>query len=188
MLDGLIRWSVRNRLIVVAAAGAFLAWGAYQTTRMPVDVLPDLTSPTVTVLVEGHGMAPTDMENLVTFPIETALNGAAGVRRVRSATAVGIAVIWVDFEWDHDVYRARQTVAEKLAVAAAGLPDEVEPPALAPLSSIMGEIMFVGVLGGRGRLTCRSSSERLPTPWDLRRPLALCARRLRRSRSPSAAK
>ena len=145
LLDTLIHWSVHNRLVVVVAAGAFLLWGGYVAVRMPVDVLPDLTAPTVTVLVEGHGMAPTDMEALVTFPIEAVLNGAAGVRRVRSATAVGIAVIWVDFDWGADVYRARQTVNEKLTTVATSLPEEVEPPVLAPLSSIMGEIMFVAL-------------------------------------------
>ena len=145
LLDSLIQWSLRNRLVVLAVAAAFLVWGGYVATRMPVDVLPNLTAPTVTVLVEGHGMAPTDMEALVTFPIEAALNGASGVRRVRSATAVGIAVIWVDFDWGEDIYRARQTVTEKLAAVVAALPDEVEPPVLAPLSSIMGEIMFVAL-------------------------------------------
>ena len=145
LLDTLIHWSVHNRLVVVVAAAAFLVWGGYVAVRMPVDVLPDLTAPTVTVLVEGHGMAPTDMEALVTFPIEAVLNGASGVRRVRSATAVGIAVIWVDFDWGADVYRARQTVNEKLTAVAASLPDDVEPPVLAPLSSIMGEIMFVAL-------------------------------------------
>ena len=145
MIDGLIYWSLRNRLVVVAVAAAFLVWGGYVATRMPVDVLPDLTAPTVTVLVEGHGMAPTDMEALVTFPIEAALNGASGVRRVRSATAVGIAVVWVDFDWGEDIYRARQTVTEKLTAVTASLPDDIEPPVLAPLSSIMGEIMFVAL-------------------------------------------
>ena len=145
MLDGLIQWSLRNRLVVLALAVAFLIWGGYVATRMPVDVLPNLTAPTVTVLVEGHGMAPTDMEALVTFPIEAAINGASGVRRVRSATAVGVAVIWVDFDWGEDIYRARQTVTEKLTAVVATLPDEVEPPVLAPLSSIMGEIMFVAL-------------------------------------------
>ena len=119
--------------------------GGYVAARMPVDVLPDVTAPTVTVLVEGHGLAPGDMEALVTFPIEAALNGAAEVRRVRSATAVGIAVIWVDFDWSADVYRARQTVVEKLAGVAATLPEGIEPPVLAPLTSIMGEIMFVAL-------------------------------------------
>ena len=145
MLDALIGWSLRNRLAVLAGAGAFLAWGGVVLRQMPVDVLPDLTAPTVTVLVEGRGMAPTDMEALVTLPIEAVMNGAAGVRRVRSATAVGLAVIWVDFDWGEDIYRARQTVAEKLSSAVPSLPDAVEPPVLAPVSSIMGEIMFVAL-------------------------------------------
>ncbi len=145
MIDALIRWSLRNRGLVLALAAGFLAWGGYVVARMPVDVLPDLTAPTVTVLVEGRGMAPTEMESLVTFPIEAALNGAAGVRRVRSATAVGIAVIWVEFEWGEDIYRARQTVSEKLSVVADTLPPEVERPVLAPVSSIMGEILFIAL-------------------------------------------
>ena len=145
MLDSLIHWSLRNRLLVLAVAAGFLVWGGYVATQIPVDVLPDLTAPTVTVLVEGHGMAPTDMESLVTFPIEVALNGASGVRRVRSATAVGIAVVWVDFDWGEDIYRARQTVTEKLTAVVGTLPDDVEAPVLAPLSSIMGEIMFVAL-------------------------------------------
>ncbi len=145
MIDGLIRWSLRNRGLVLALAIGFLGWGGYVVSTIPVDVLPDLTAPTVTVLVEGRGMAPTEMESLVTFPIEAALNGAAGVRRVRSATAVGIAVIWVEFEWGEDIYRARQTVSEKLSVVSETLPPEVERPVLAPISSIMGEIMFIAL-------------------------------------------
>ncbi|MYN64770.1 MAG: efflux RND transporter permease subunit, partial [Acidobacteria bacterium] len=145
LLDALIRWSLHNRPAVLAVAAAFLVWGSYVAVRMPVDVLPDVTAPTVTVLVEGHGMAPTDMEALVTFPVEAALNGASGVRRVRSSTAVGIAVVWVDFDWGADVLRARQTVSERLATVAGTLPDDVAPPVMAPLSSIMGEIMFVAL-------------------------------------------
>ena len=145
LLDALIRWSLHNRPTVLAVAAAFLVWGSYVAVRMPVDVLPDLTAPTVTVLVEGQGMAPTDMEALVTFPIEAALNGASGVRRVRSSTAVGIAVVWVDFDWGADVLRARQTVSERLVTLAGTLPDDVAPPVMAPLSSIMGEIMFVAL-------------------------------------------
>ena len=145
LLDALIRWSLHNRPAVLAVAAAFLVWGSYVAVRMPVDVLPDLTAPTVTVLVEGHGMAPTDMEALVTFPVEAALNGASGVRRVRSSTAVGIAVVWVDFDWGADVLRARQTVSERLVTVAGTLPDDVAAPVMAPLSSIMGEIMFVAL-------------------------------------------
>ena len=173
LLDALIQWSLRNRRAVLAAAGAFLVWGGYVATRMPVDVLPDLTAPTVTVLVEGHGMAPSDMEALVTFPIEAVLNGASGVRRVRSVTAVGIAVIWLDFEWGADVYRARQTVTEKLTAVAATLPDDVEPPVLAPLSSIMGEIMFVALESSPSA----SSDAVRHTPLELRTTAETLVRR-----------
>jgi CzcA family heavy metal efflux pump len=143
MIDALIRWSVGNRVAVVALAIAFLVWGGYTISEMPLDVLPDLTAPTVTVLVEAPGMAPTEMESLVTFPIESALNGAAGVRRIRSATAVGIAVVWVEFEWGEDIYRSRQTVTEKLSQVATSLPPESKQPFLAPISSVMGEILFL---------------------------------------------
>lgn len=149
MIDRLIDWSLRNRVLVLAIAVAALVWGGWTAWRMPVDVLPDLTAPTVTVLVEGRGMAPTDMEALVTFPIEAAMNGAAGVRRVRSATAVGVGVVWIEFDWGEDVYRARQTVTEKLAIVADTLPDEVSAPVLAPVSSIMGEILFVALESDR---------------------------------------
>ena len=149
MVDRIISWSLHNRSLVLGLSVLFLAVGAWVAWRMPVDVLPDLTAPTVTILAEGQGMAPTDMEALVTFPIETALNGAAGVRRVRSATAVGIAVVWVEFEWGHDIYRARQTVSERVAAVAADLPPQVDPPTLAPVSSIMGEILFVALRSGR---------------------------------------
>ncbi|MCY4638234.1 MAG: efflux RND transporter permease subunit [Acidobacteria bacterium] len=161
-LDALIRWSLRNRLAVLASAAAFLAWGGYVAVRMPVDVLPDLTAPVVTVLVEGHGMAPLDMEALVTFPVEAALNGASGVRRVRSSTAVGIAVIWVDFDWGADVRLARQTVSERLATVAATLPDDIDAPVMAPPSSIMGEIMFVALQSSaRTPLELRTTAETL---------------------------
>jgi CzcA family heavy metal efflux pump len=145
MIDSLIRWSLRNRAIVLAFAAAFLVWGGYTISHMPVDVLPDLSAPTVTILVEGPGMVPTEMESLVTFPIESALNGAAGVRRVRSATAVGVAVIWVEFNWGQDIQRARQIVTEKLSTVSGGLPQGVETPFLAPVSSIMGEILFISL-------------------------------------------
>jgi len=145
MINNLIQWALRNRLAVLIVSAILLALGSYTTLRMPVDVFPDLTAPTVTVIVEGHGMAPQEMETLVTFPVETAVNGAADVRRVRSATAVGIAVVWVEFEWGTDIYRARQTVTERLAAVSGNLPDQVEPPVLAPVSSIMGEILFISL-------------------------------------------
>jgi CzcA family heavy metal efflux pump len=149
MIDKLIRWSLEYRAVVIALAAAFLAWGVFVARDMPLDVLPDVSAPTVTILVEGHGMAPTEMESLVTFPIEAVLNGASGVRRVRSATAIGLAVIWVEFEWGQDIQRARQIVTEKLALASTSLPPDVEPPFLAPVSSIMGEIMFISLESDR---------------------------------------
>jgi len=151
MVDALIRWSLNNRALVVVMAGALLAWGGYLLTTMPVDVLPDLTAPTVTILAEGRGMAPTEMESLVTFPIEAALNGAARVRRVRSATAVGVAIIWTEFDWGEDILRARQTVTEKLNLARGSLPPEVQV-VLAPISSIMGEIVFIALESDRHSL------------------------------------
>jgi Cu/Ag efflux pump CusA len=138
----LIHWSVEHHWIVIALSVLLLAAGAWTARDMPVDVFPDLTAPTVTILAEGHGMAPEEMESLVTFPIESAINGASGVRRVRSATAVGVGVIWVEFDWGTDIYIARQLVAEKLALVAGTLPPQIERPVLAPISSIMGEILF----------------------------------------------
>lgn len=143
MLDSLIRWSLHHRAVVLFMTAALLIWGGYSIRDTPLDVLPDLTAPTVTVLVEARGMAPTEMEALVTFPIESAINGAPGVRRVRSATAVGVAVIWVEFDWGQEIHRARQTVNEKLSLVSAALPSDVDKPYLAPISSIMGEILFV---------------------------------------------
>ena len=143
MLDALIRWSLHHRAVVLFLAAALLIWGGYSIRDVPLDVLPDLTAPTVTILVEARGMVPTEMESLVTFPIESAINGAPGVRRVRSATAVGVAVIWVEFDWGQEIHRARQTVNEKLSLVSATLPPNVDPPFLAPISSIMGEILFI---------------------------------------------
>jgi CzcA family heavy metal efflux pump len=149
MIDGLIRWSLGHRAIVIALAAAFLVWGGWTASRIPLDVLPDLTAPTVTILAEAPGMDPLEIESLVTFPIESALNGGTGVRRVRSATAVGVAVVWVEFDWGQDIARARQTVTEKLTLVSGSLPPEVEPPFLAPISSIMGEVLFVDLESDR---------------------------------------
>src|SRR5688572_20841538 len=138
----LISWSVDHHWIVIALSVLLLAAGAWTARAMPIDVFPDLTAPTVTILAEGHGMAQEEMESLVTFPIESAINGASGVRQVRSATAVGVGVIWVEFDWSTDIYIARQLVAEKLALVQGTLPPQIERPVLAPISSIMGEILF----------------------------------------------
>src|SRR6187455_177029 len=141
----IVQWSIDHHWIVIGLSVLLLAAGAWTARQMPIDVFPDLTAPTVTILTEGHGMAPEELESLVTFPIETSVNGAAGVRRVRSATAVGIAVVWVEFDWGTDIYAARQIVSEKLTLVAGSLPPQVERPILAPISSIMGEILFFAI-------------------------------------------
>jgi CzcA family heavy metal efflux pump len=148
MIGHITRWSLANRLPVLLLAALVVGWGAFEASRMPVDVFPDLTAPSVTVVTEAHGMAPTEVETVVTFPIETALNGAAGVRRVRSTSDVGISVVIVEFDWATDPYQARQVVTEKLQLARAGLPADLVPT-LAPVASVMGEIMFVAVRSDR---------------------------------------
>lgn len=145
MLDALIRGSLQYRSLVLFLALALVIGGTYTALHTPLDVLPDLTAPTVVVLVEGPGMVPTELEAQATFPIEASVNGAAGVRRVRSATAVGVAIIWVEFDWGQDILRARQIVTEKLAQAAPSLPPSVKTPYLAPISSVMGEILFISL-------------------------------------------
>ncbi len=145
LIDGWIAWSLGHKLITIIAALGILVGGSVVALTMPVDVFPDLTAPTVTVLAEAHGMASEEVERLVTFPIETAVNGSAGVRRVRSSSSQGISIVWVEFEWGTDIYRARQVVSEKLQLVTAGLPEGMPPPVLAPITSIMGEIMLVGL-------------------------------------------
>lgn len=149
MINALIHWALHNRTPVVAIAVVLTAIGLYTAVQMPIDVFPDLTAPTVTVITEAKGMAPTEVESQVTFPIEAALNGASGVRRVRSASAVGLSVVWVEFDWGTDIFTARQIVGEKTSVVAGELPPQVERPVLTPISSIMGEILFLSLTSER---------------------------------------
>lgn len=168
MWNLLIRWSLSNRAVVLGLAVLLLVWGAWTASKLPVDVLPDVNAPTVTVLTETHGMAPDEVETLVTIPIETALNGAPGLRRLRSSSGIGISVVWAEFEWDTDPYRARQVVTERLQVASGALPPDVPAPVLAPMSSIMGEILFLGLSGDDDvdPMDVRDFAE-----WELRRRL-----------------
>ena len=151
-LDRLVAASLDHRALTVCAAALLLAGGGWVAATLPVDIFPDLTAPTVTILTDAHGMAPEEVESLVTFPLETSVNGAAGVRRVRSSTAQGISIVWVDFEWGTDIFRARQIVGERLQMAAGRLPEDVDAPVLAPITSIMGEILLIGVTAPEDRL------------------------------------
>lgn len=145
MIDFLLRTSLRHRAFVLAAAAMLIVLGGWELRDMPVDVLPDVSAPRVTVVTEATGLAPLEVERLITFPIETAVNGVAGTRRVRSASAPGISIVWVEFDWDTTDTIARQRVTERLQAITGVLPPEAAPPLLAPPSSVMGEIMFVAL-------------------------------------------
>lgn len=145
MLNKIIRFSLNNRLIVLVSSVLLMAAGIFTATTMDVDVFPDLNAPTVTVMTEAHGMAPEEVERLVSFPIETAVNGATGVRRVRSSSTTGFSIVWVEFDWDTEIYRARQIVSEKIATVMDALPQHVGTPTLGPQSSILGEVLFVAL-------------------------------------------
>lgn len=164
MLHKIISFSLKNRLLVLLCATLLTLGGAYIAFDMEVDVFPDLTAPTVVVMTEAHGMAPEEVERLVSFPIETAVNGATNVRRVRSSSTAGFSIVWVEFDWGTDIFKARQIVSEKLIPVGSAMPLGVGSPTLAPQSSIMGEILLIG-------LTSDSTSQmdlRTIAEWTIR--------------------
>lgn len=164
MLNKIIKFSLHNRFFVVIASVLLLIFGSVVASKMEVDVFPDLTAPTVAVLTEAHGMAPEEVEKLVSFPIEAAVNGATNVRRVRSSSSSGFSIVWIEFEWNTDVFKARQIVNEKLISVSEKLPQGVGNPTMAPQSSIMGEVMFIG-------LTAESTNQldlRTIADWTIR--------------------
>jgi len=145
MLNKIIQYSLDNRMLIIFMSLMLVIGGLFTARNMEIDVFPDLTAPTVVVLTDAHGMAAEEVEALVTFPIESSLNGATDVRRVRSSSSYGFSIVWVEFDWDTDIYRARQIVSEKLPTIAALLPKQIEAPIIAPQTSVMGEVMLVSL-------------------------------------------
>lgn len=164
MLNKIIQYALHNRLVVLVSAMLLLLGGGYVTSRMDVDIFPELTAPTVVVMTEAHGLAPEEVEQLVTFPIETAVNGATDIRRVRSSSSMGFSIVWVEFDWGTDIYNARQTVSERLVRASKDLPKGVGEPVIAPQSSLLGEVMIVGLTSDKkSPMELRTMAE-----WNLR--------------------
>jgi Cu/Ag efflux pump CusA len=150
MLNSIIRFSLRNRLLVLAISLFITGYGGWQLTRLPIDVFPSLDRPRVTVMTEAHGMAPEEVESLITIPLESVLNGATGVQTVRSSSDTGLSVVIVEFEWGSNIYNCRQVVTEKLALVSDRLPTDFRPQ-LAPISSLMGQVLILGMWSESGK-------------------------------------
>ncbi|MDR1884124.1 MAG: CusA/CzcA family heavy metal efflux RND transporter [Prevotella sp.] len=165
MLNKIIQFSLNNRLVVLIGAVFLLVGGLYTAKNMEIDVFPDLNAPTVVIMTEANGMAPEEVERLVTFPVETAVNGATDVRRVRSSSTTGFSVVWVEFDWGTDIYKARQIVTEKLAALGDVLPENTGQPTLGPQSSILGEVMIIGLTSdSTSLLDLRTVADRIIRP------------------------
>jgi len=146
MLNRIIDFSLSNRLIVAIGALLILVSGIYVAMNMEIDIFPELTAPTVVVMTEAHGMSPEEVERLVTFPIETSVNGSTSIRRVRSSSSMGFSVVWVEFDWGTDIFNARQTVTERLLQVSDQLPVGVSKPVIAPQASLLGEMAIIGMV------------------------------------------
>ncbi|MFQ3671578.1 MAG: efflux RND transporter permease subunit, partial [Verrucomicrobiia bacterium] len=168
MFDSIIAFSIRNRLLVLALAALVVAYGGWVLSKLPVDVFPDLNRPTVTIFTEAPGLAPEEVETLVTLPLETAVNGATHIQRVRSMSGIGLSLIFVEFGWETDIYLARQIVSERIQGVSDTLPEGIKPM-LGPISSIMGQIMAIGLTSNNPEVDAMAL--RGIAEWDLQRRL-----------------